>query len=642
MKKTKRLLPVLLALMMGATIAMPLMACGDGDDNPDNGGKNNTNANVISASLLDGKVANLLSANGIAIQDKTQNEATVSAAKTKKARHIVASADETSTVEQPETELVKQTEDGLQDVHFHDGAEGDYTEWNEETHHHDGQVCEVEGCTEISDEILAAEEEVPTIISLDARVNKLYNSGKFTFLCVSSAVEGQVRLMTQLGRDPMSLAMQFFADNGAYLNTTDHYYSEEDRSLTVSYMNVQAGDKKGKILVRRSTAEEAYHYANYWSDDFNQSYIIDNETGKTYSLSSLPYIYSVQNGVIVTKTDTSETLYQPKIDENGELVLDEIEISKDLLASYGVSKYLTDIHGNILFTGRKIMPQGEAKEGGFIFTGLNEEDYQRLKNGRDNGVMKLSAYERANRYIIGNDGQIYRFDFDGDMTSVPVHVLNAQGEWVSVPKDAHVTFSDRDSFFAEISVNVARRQYMLISQIKGGKTYFVNATLGAELPFTMNTFATMYAEAGYFVGVSAMPTDGSQDTAMQNFMKQDVRAEQVLDNDSIVYRVGDTAFAYENKNTGEIVIWDRETETRKTIAGGEKIPNFIASVRIGFLEDRKQQAACFQVSTVNGTYYIGYDEKNPTKEWSEYSTTPFEKEEELDAYYELLRNKLKG
>lgn len=639
MKKTKRLLPVLLALMMGATIAMPLMACGDGDDNPDNGGKNTTNANVISASLLDGKVANLLSANGIAIQDKTQNEATVSAAKTKKARHIVASADETSTVEQPETELVKQTEDGLQDVHFHDGAEGDYTEWNEETHHHDGQVCEVEGCTEISDEILAAEEEVPTIISLDARVNKLYNSGKFTFLCVSSAVEGQVRLMTQLGRDPMSLAMQFFVDNGAYLNTTDHYYSEEDRSLTVSYMNVQAGDKKGKILVRRSTAEEAYHYANYWSDDFNQSYIIDNETGKTYSLSSLPYIYSVQNGIIVTKTD-KERLYQPKIDENGELLLDEIEISEELRRKYGVYKYLTDIHGNIVFQGGSFLPQGEVKEDGFIFTGLDEEVYRRLENDRN--YVKIRAYQQAKRYVIGNDGQIYRFDFRGEFTSVPVHVLNAQGEWADVPQDAHVTFSDRDSWFTAITINAARMQYMLISQIKGGKTYFVNAALGTDLRFTMHTFATMYAEAGYFVGVSAMPTDGSPDAAMQNFMQQDVRAEQVLDNDSIVYRVGDTAFAYENKNTGEIVIWDRETETRKTIAGGEKIPNFIASVRIGFLEDRKQQAACFQVSTVNGTYYIGYDEKNPTKEWSEYSTTPFEKEQELDAYYELLRNKLKG
>jgi hypothetical protein len=52
--------------------------------------------------------------------------------------------------------------------------------------------------------------------------------------------------------------------------------------------------------------------------------LIDNETGKTYSLSSLPYIYSVQNGIIVTKTDKSETLYQPKIDENGELVFEAL------------------------------------------------------------------------------------------------------------------------------------------------------------------------------------------------------------------------------------------------------------------------------------------------------------------------------
>jgi hypothetical protein len=350
----------------------------------------------------------------------------------------------------------------------------------------------------------------------------------------------------------------------------------------------------------------------------------------------------VQNGIIVTKTNKSETLYQPKIDENGELVLDEIEISEELRHKYGVYKYLTDIHGNIVFTGRKIMPQGEAKEGGFIFTGLNEEVYGRLEDDRSNDNIKLRAYQQANRYIIGNDGQIYRFDFRGDMTSVPVHVLNAQGEWVSVPQDAHVTFSDRNSWFAEISINMTRRQYMLISQIKGGKTYFVNATLGAELMFTMNTFAEMYAKADYFVGVSAMPTDGSPDTAMQNFMQQDVRAEQVLDNDSIVYRVGDTAFAYENKNTGEIVIWDRETETRKTIAIGADIPDFIQGAHIAFLKDRKQQAACFQVSTVNGTYYIGYDEKNPTKEWSEYSTTPFEKEQELDAYYELLRDKLKA
>ena len=396
MKNSKKHLSVLLALLMGASMALPLMACGGGTGDSGNGGKDKTNANVISSSLLDGKVANLLSANGIAIQDKTQNEATVSAMKSKNARKIVAHADEESTIEQPETELVKQTEEGVQDVHFHDGEKGDYTEWNEETHHHDGQVCDVEGCMEVSDEILAEEENAPTVISLDARVNKLYNSGKFTFMCVSSAVEGQVQLLTQKSNNPMGLAMQFFMENGAWLYTDGHYFSEKDRSIAISYMNVQAGDKKGKILVRRSEVEEAYHYANYWSDDFNQSYIIDNETGKTYSLSSLPYIYSVQNGVIVTKTNNSETLYQPKIDENGELVLDEIEVSADLHAKYKTNRYITDIHGNVVFTSNQVIQgadeYGEVREGGFIFAGLNEEVCQILQNDPESRDIKLRAY----------------------------------------------------------------------------------------------------------------------------------------------------------------------------------------------------------------------------------------------------------
>ena len=647
MKKTKNLFPILLTLVMGASLAMPMFACGDGTDDT----KKEGNVKTISASLLDGKVANLLSANGIAIQDKKQNEPTTSAPKTKKARNIVASAEETSTVEQPETELVKQTEEGVQDVHFHDGEKGDYRKWNEKhgKHHHDGKECEKEDCMEVSDEILEEEEEMPTVISLDARVNKLYNSGKFTFMCVSSAVEGQVQLLTQKSMAPMDISMRFFLENGAWLYTEEHYFSEQDRSIAISYINVQSGDKKGKILVRRSEVEEAYHYANYWSDDFNQSYIIDNETGKTYSLSSLPYIYSVQNGVIVTKTNTSETLYQPKIDESGELVLDEIKISDTLREKYKTNRYIADIHGNIVFTSNQVIQgadeYGEARENGFIFAGLNEQVYQKLTNeGRNNkyGKVKLYAYMQAKRYLIGNDGQIYRFDFRGETNSIPVHVLNAQGEWTDVPKTAHIKFSDKDSFFVNIVVRPERNwQFLLISQIKDGKTYFSNAAYGMELFSTRNTFPAEYAQMGYFVGISALPTDGSPDTAMQEFMEC-VRYECILDNDSIVYRVGDTAFAYEDKNKGELVIWDRETETQKTINCGEKIYD---SDKIGclfWINDRKYEFACFQANTANGTYYIGYEEKNPTKAWSEYATEPFEKEEKLDAYYLLMVDKLKS
>lgn len=652
MKKNKRVLSIFLTAFLCAVLATPLFSCGGMGGGTDDGGETDKSgkANVITASLLDGKVANLMSANGIAIQDKTQVVEPISGvlAKMKSVRRIVASADDsTAVVEQSKTELVKETEEGVQDVRFHDGEKGDYTKWNNayETHHHDGEICEVENCAEISDEILAEEEEVPTVISLDARVNKLYNVGKFTFLCVSSAVEGQVKLFSLTGTS-MSLPMHFFAEQGAYLNTEDHYKSEEDRSRIVSYMKVSAGDKNGVILVKRSDAETGYHYANYWSDDFNQSYIIDNETGKTYSLSMFPHIYSVQNGVILTKTDKGQRLYRPQIDENGELDLNEIVISEELQSKYPIQGHLTDIHGNVVFRSNQYIQgsdiYGEVREGGFIFTGINQEVYNRLRNGenRQYSAVKARAYANAKRYLVGNDGQIYRFDFRGEFDSVPVHVLNTQGKWVSVPDTAHVVFSDADSYFADITCN-SKHQYLLITQIKNGKTYFSNSLLGMDYVWTMNTLCSAYAKMGYFVGISALPTDGSADTQMKTFM-QETLYNLFLDDKSIVYRVGDTAFAYENKNTKELVIWDRETETRQTIGVGAEIENWIDSSHIGFLEDRKYQSACFQANTVNGTYYIPYDEKNPTKAWNEYSTTPIEKTEKLDAYYQLLIDKLKN
>lgn len=642
MKKTNRVKSIFLALVLGATMAMPLFGC----DKPNNDSsvEEGATANVISASLLEGKVANLMSANGIAIQNKTENEPTVSAMKTKMLRNMIVAHAEDDMIEQPETEFVKQTEEGVQDVHFHNGEKGDYTEWNDEyeVHHHDGVVCETENCTEISDEILAEEEEMPTIISLDARVNKLYNAGKFTFLCVSSAVEGQVRLITQKSKISEGLSQQFLVNYGAYLNVDGHYFAEDDPSYTVSYMEVKAEDKEGLILVKRSESEEAYHYSNYWSDDFNQSYIIDNETGKTYSLSQLPHIYSVQNGAILVKAPKL-TIYQPKIVED-ELVLDEVQISDELSAKYGISDPLIDRYGNVVFTGYSrlegVDEYGELREGGFIFTSTNPEIAQQLQMGdKQFATVKARSYTQARRYLLGSDGRIYRFDYRGETNSIPVHVLNEQGEWMNVPETAHVVFSGKACWFTELTVNVARQQYLMLTQIKGGKSYFINAALGKDLRWTMNTMAKMYNEAGYFVGVSALPTDGSADTGMQEFM-QYVKDTNALDNDSIVYRVGATAFAYEDKSTNELVIWDRETETRQKIALGEVIEGSLKGWHLSYVEDRAYQSTCFQANTADGAYYVEYEEKNPAKAWNEYSKTPIEKTEKLDAFYELLIDKL--
>lgn len=644
MKKTKGIVHFLLALTFAATMATPLFACDNNSNKKDEDGEKQTNVQTISASLLDGKVANLLSASGIAIQDKTKNEATVSAMKGKsKPRNIVASAEESTTITQPKTELVKETEDGVQEVCFHEEEKGDYTQWNNayDVHHHDGIACEVENCVEISDEILAEEENAPTIVSLDARVNKLYNAGKYTFLCVSSAVEGQVDLFTETSNIAMQFSQKFYINHGAWLNVEDHYYSEEKPYFTVSYMRIQTEDKTGIILVKRSDAEEGYHYSNYWSDDFNQSYIIDNETGKTYSLSTLPRIYSVQNGVIrVAGENGVLRIYQPKIVDE-ELVLEKIEIPQEIEMNYDISKPLIDIYGNVVFTTRTHVREtdeyGEIHKDGFIIAGINSEFSQALQQEKSHGWLKASSYSSAQRHLLGSDGRIYRFDYRGETKSIPVHVLDEQGQWVDVPDTAHVVFTGDDCWFTNITVNAAEQQYLLLTQISGGKSYFANAALGTDLRFTMNTFFELYHEAGFFVGVSALPTDGSPDTVMQEFMSL-ASETGILDKDSIVYRVGATAFAYEDKAANELVIWDRATETKQRIAAGDVIEGSLKGWRLSFMRD-DFMSTCFQANTADGTYYLSYEEREPTKAWNEYSTQPIEKTEKLDAYYRLLKDK---
>ena len=91
-KKAKEIKSIFLASVLGVTLAMPLFACGGANNSSE--GEKEVKVNTISATLLDEKVANLMSAKGIAIQDKTQNEPTVSAMKTKNTRTIVANADE--------------------------------------------------------------------------------------------------------------------------------------------------------------------------------------------------------------------------------------------------------------------------------------------------------------------------------------------------------------------------------------------------------------------------------------------------------------------------------------------------------------------------------------------------------------------
>ena len=73
---------------------------------------------------------------------------------------------------------------------------------------------------------------------------------------------------------------------------------------------------------------------------------------------------------------------------------------------------------------------------------------------------------------------------------------------------------------------------------------------------------------------------------------------------------------------------------------GEVIEGSTKGWHMSFINDRAYQSTCFQVNTADGAYYVEYEEKNPAKAWNEYSKTPIEKTEKLDAFYELLIDKL--
>ena len=114
-------------------------ACGSDDPSsktPPSGG----GVNTISASLLDGKTANFMGADGFGIIDKDTQTVSNGGASLFSAQ---AYADENATESQKKAEFVKETEDGYVDVHFHDNRDGQkksYKDLNKkyDKHHHKG------------------------------------------------------------------------------------------------------------------------------------------------------------------------------------------------------------------------------------------------------------------------------------------------------------------------------------------------------------------------------------------------------------------------------------------------------------------------------------------------------------------------
>ncbi len=605
----------------------------------------------ISSNLLDGKVANFLSAEGIGIENKDAQVAeaqgnlpTSSIFSAFGSNVISANADEGmgQKSKQAVNELVKMANGKVHDIRFHGKDKGSYREWNKRfsKHHHNKMECGKTDCDEISDEILAEEEtnNTPTIVSLGARVNKLYSNGKFTFVCISAAIEGDVSVFTHSTRIQNDFEMSYLAGVSPYptlINVNDH--RDEGMAFTVSYININDGENKGMILVKRSENETGYHQANYWSDDYNQSYVIDNTTGQTYSLAQFPYIYSVNGDVIsiVKEGQTKLAFDYYKIStESGELSAQKLELpeSDSAYASLVNGSPMIDVYGNIVF------PRAFAnlREGSFpglshepfaeeirygqnvIFGGTNGEIYLRIRSGEFSGGSydsskadaRAHSYLQALRYHKGSDGLIYRIDYKGSYQNIPIKVLNENGEWQDVPSTTDVTFPYTYGTIVQIS---PLRSWFMITRISGGNAYFSTALWGEPAGF-LHEGSIPSQMQGEYVGVAKMPVNGGTDQTLIALTNTFIQQNK---NNKAAIRVGNTAMVYEED--GKAVLWNRLTDEKSYIENASitNINNY---------------------SFMIANKYVSYGEETLQKPWAleSFSDAPLERKVVLDEYYQFL------
>ena len=316
----------------------------------------------IDATLLDGKIANFLGAEGLGVLDKSQQatptKVVTTGAKVQLMSAVTYAQNDGEITTQKQSELVKDTKSGHKDIHFYNATESvkSYLDLNKqfETHHHDGAPCTVTDCDQISDEIANQEEseQANTIMKLDARINKLYNYKDFTFFSVTSAIEGEVTIRNYKNHGEIYLPVNndmvlINGGNGAELNEYGVSYFTHDGSV---------------IFVKQFENDTNFHTSNYWSDDYNQSYVTDNKTGKTYSLSEFPRIFSVENGIIKVHNNNANgkfDYYEPIVNDNGEMTFKPITLPTPEEFKIPFNTFINvlkkDIYGNKVIENRNVI-----------------------------------------------------------------------------------------------------------------------------------------------------------------------------------------------------------------------------------------------------------------------------------------------
>lgn len=647
----KKILCLLLTVLLICSVASGLCACAPKDPPPAGGA-----VGKISASLLDGKIANFLGAEGLGLKDKSKQPSAFSLDSGSGFSAFSAVAfDEQSgdSKTQKKNELVKDTEDGHKDVHFYSAENGrsSYKDLNKQfnNHHHKGEECKNANCDLISDEIEQQEQEDTsnTIISLDARINKLYNYGDFTFFSVSSAVEGEIRI-----RNERKTQQPFMVNAGDEMIVVNAGNGAQASDIGVSLIILE----DGAIPIKEFENDLIYHVANYWSDNYNQSYITDNKTGKTYSLSQFPRIFSVENGVIKVYNENANgkfDYYEPKI-VDGEMEFVKIALPDASEFRIGFNTFVnvlkSDKYGNKLIESRERVDDsvdhsydknGEKKIGEkFIGAARLNSVYNPLQQQSMgmNGIRGLQTrYLNATRYHLGSDGRIYRLNFTGNLSEISVNVLNEKCEWQNVESTAEVTFEGVEGFilWSYSAIDSLNRDYFRITKISDGYAYYSSAaTTDGGMVWQAHVIGgASDIEKGEYSGVVKIPTSGPVEVQegfryehLEPFYElayQGMRFERYK-----VFLVADTQMVIlfgQEDISGKMIFIDVETGAKEELGSSRFLSFDECSVwfeNYGWLSLVEE---------------IDFDNFNPNEIFTE---EPIDYRGELDAYFKLVTDKI--
>lgn len=493
-------------------------------------------ANVISSELLDGRVANFLGASGVGLLDKGTSQRSAGGNGISTFGATRYDEQQSNEYVQRKVEIIKETKDGKVDVRFYDGDKYyTYKDINNKIgkHHHNGVECANNDCGEISDEIaelekrieqgedLLEEEEIVTIISLESRVNKLYNHGDYTFMSVSSAVEGPLTICQHLQSAPITIEIE---GEQVLLNAGTGGNAGRN-GVTYIYIPAMNGVKASVITIKKFEDDVDFNKTNYWCNSYNQSYVIDNRTGKTYSLERFPYIYSVENGII--KVYNSEAngffdYYNINI-ENDELKYSKIELPTKEQANIPYAAFsrtlIMDKYGNILIEQKDVCvddptydENGEKKFGEKTIVSAKLQSISFKIHAQQSTLSGEYAkrYRLSSCYHYGDDGRIYRLNFKGNLSEISVNVLDENCTWQKVDDSVNVTFSEAEGLILwRYSINQNVSDFFMITCISNGYAYYstASATDGGRI-WETHKMDDKYFSGGDYVGVVKIPVDG--------------------------------------------------------------------------------------------------------------------------------------